>query len=87
MSEYTELLAEMITLLEEAEALHWESWFRDSLRMASEGNLQNSYQRTLGGYGGMGSFNDVFWDLPKEKYVRLELIKGLVWQLAKDGRE
>ena len=84
MSVYTELLTEMITLLEEAQEHHWEKWFKKSLEMALNGDIKESCQQTLRAYGGMGSFNDVYWHLPSDKFKQLEHIKEQLWHIAKD---
>ncbi|MCQ3831158.1 hypothetical protein HXX02_17125 [Microbulbifer elongatus] len=83
---YRDNILEMITLLEEGGHEHWKRWFQKSLSLLEAGDCQKSFAHTISAYGGMGSFNDVFWNLPKEKFVRLEEIRGRAWSYAKEHR-
>jgi len=81
---YSDMLKEMIELLLKSDSRHWANWFTLALEWHSSGEEGKSYSKVLQAYGGMGSFNDVFWDLPKDEYDRLEHLKGEVWKYAKE---
>ena len=80
---YLEILSEMIVLLDKGGHNHWSKWFQLAKKYYVEGIPEKSFKKVLGAYGGMGSFNDVFWDLSKSDFDRLEYIKGEVWKLSK----
>lgn len=80
---YDVLLNEMIGLLEKSGNTHWVNWFKKAEALYKEENLSKSYKKVLGAYGGVGSFNDVFWALPEKDFDRLEYLKGKVWQEAR----
>lgn len=84
---YSAILKEAILLLHQAQAEHWASWLEQALDLYEQGLVEKSYQKLLGAFGGMGSINDVFWDLPKTEFDRLEELKGLAWTNAKQGLE
>lgn len=77
------MLSEMVLLLRKGECHHWAEWFQIAHDFCDSGEKSKSYSKVLGAYGGMGSFNDVFWNLPKEEHDRLEYLKGEVWNYAK----
>lgn len=79
-------IEEMILILEEGVHHHWANWFKKSRNLIDQGRFQASFIKTMSAYGGMGSFNDVFWDLPKEKFEELEKLRGEVWSYARDNR-
>ena len=82
---YSEMLEEMIKLLIKSDNKHWANWFQIAYDLQKKGNESLSYSKVLGAYGGMGSFNDVFWNLPKEEHDRLEYLKGEIWSYAKNN--
>ena len=81
---YSDMLKEMIELLLRSDNRYWANWFTLALEWHSSGEEGKSYDKVLQAYGGMGSFNDVFWDLPKDEYDRLKHLKGEVWKYAKE---
>ena len=80
---FEEMLLEMIELLKTSGDEHWAKWFQTAYDLNQSGKAPESYRKVLGAYGGMGSINDVFWDLPKTEFDRLEYLKGEVWKHAK----
>jgi hypothetical protein len=80
---YLEMLSEMIALLDKGNHEHWSKWFQLSQGYYVEGSHEKSFKKVLGAYGGMGSFNDVFWNLSKTDFERLEYLKGELWTYAK----
>lgn len=85
-SDHRAQIEEMIALLEEGGHSHWANWFKQSRNLIDTGKFQASFTKTMSAYGGMGSFNDVFWNLPAEKFERLEKIRGKIWSYARDHR-
>lgn len=73
----------MIDLLIKSDTVHWANWFKTALVLYEEKKELKSYRKVLDAYGGMGSFNDVFWCLPKEEHDRLEYLKRTIWEYAK----
>ncbi|MCP4323319.1 MAG: hypothetical protein GY787_16025 [Alteromonadales bacterium] len=80
---YLETLNEMICLLDKGGDDHWMKWFQLAKDYYVDGDEEKSFKKVLGAYGGMGSFNDVFWDLPKDDFERLEYLKGEIWKHSK----
>ncbi|MCO1336175.1 hypothetical protein MO867_17730 [Microbulbifer sp. OS29] len=80
---YLNTLEELISLLLKSNNEHWADWFNEVKKLYEQGEKSKSYAKALGAYGGMGSFNDVFWDLPKKEFDRLEFLKGQIWNYAK----
>ena len=80
---YVDILKEMIILLKKCDNDHWAKWFQIALDLYKSGKESKSYSKVLGAYGGMGSFNDVFWNLPQQEHDRLEYLKGVIWTYAK----
>jgi len=80
---FDDMLLEMIELLKKSGNVHWANWFQIAYDFNQSGKAPESYRKVLGAYGGMGSFNDVFWNLPKAEFDRLEYLKGEVWKHAK----
>ncbi|WP_020407446.1 DUF6966 domain-containing protein [Hahella ganghwensis] len=79
---YVEMLDELISLLEKAEVRHWANWFRNAKELFVQGNAEKSYKKVLGAYGGMGSFNDVYWRLPEEDERRHDFLKDEIRMYA-----
>ncbi len=77
------MLEEMIALLRKCDNSHWANWFQIALDLYTSGKSSKSYSKVLGAYGGMGSFNDVFWNLPQKEHDRLAYLKEAVWVYAK----
>lgn len=80
---YLEMLEELITLLHKCDNDHWAKWFQIAHDQYCSGKALQSYSRVLGAYGGMGSFNDVFCNLPQDEHDRLEYLKEAIWKYAK----
>ncbi|MBV7314297.1 hypothetical protein [Shewanella sp. NIFS-20-20] len=76
-------LQEMIELLEKGAHHHWAQWFRLAQKLYLDGQLDKSYSKVLRAYGGMGSFNDVYWNLNENDFDRLEYLRGQVWTYSK----
>ena len=84
---YKEMLDELINLLIQAKAYHWASWFKKARQYYDAGKYEQSYRKVLGAYGGMGSFNDVYWRLPEDEEKRHDFLKDELWTLAKKNLE
>ncbi|WP_064669034.1 DUF6966 domain-containing protein [Vibrio nigripulchritudo] len=82
---YLESLNEMIDLLDKGDHEHWRNWFQLARKYYIDGNQENSFEKVLSAYGGMGSFNDVYWNLPKNDFERLEFLKGEIWKYSKSN--
>jgi len=82
---FDEMLLEMIELLKASGDEHWAKWFQTAYDLNQSGKAVDSYSKVLSAYGGMGSINDVFWNLPKTEFDRLEYLKGEVWKHAKSN--
>jgi len=82
---YLESLNEMITLLDKGGHEHWKNWFQIAKEHYVDGNQEKSFKKALGAYGGMGSFNDVYWNLPVDDFERLEYLKGKIWTHSKSN--
>ena len=82
---YLEMLDEMIILLRASDNEHWAQWFLEARNLCAEGEVAKSYLKVLGAYGGMGSFNDIYWALPPPQHERLALLKDAVWAWAKEN--
>jgi len=80
---FDDMLSEMIELLKKSGNEHWANWFQVAYDFNQSGKASESYRKVLGAYGGMGSFNDVFWNLPETEFARLEYLKGEIWNYAK----
>jgi len=80
---FDDMLLEMIELLKKAKAEPWTKWFQTAYDLNQSGKAADSFSKVLSAYGGMGSINDVFWDLHKPEFDRLEYLKGEVWKYAK----
>ena len=78
------MAVELIVLLEKSGDQHWANWFRRASDLYAQGKEREAFSKVLGAYGGMGSFNDVFWDLPKKEFDRLEHLKGEIWKHSKN---
>ncbi len=81
---YSEMLEEMVLLLMKSGNQHWAKWFKIANELYLSGKVSRSFSKVLGAYGGMGSFNDAFWDLPKDEFDRLEYLKTAVWIYAQE---
>lgn len=81
---YSDMLDEMVLLLMKSGDPHWAKWFRIAQELYLNGQESRSFSKVLGAYGGMGSFNDVFWNLPKDEFDRLEHLKGAIWTYARE---
>ena len=80
---YLEMLDEMIALLYKGKHDHWCQWFQLAQDDYIKNCHQKSFRKVLGAYGGMGSFNDVFWNLSKTDAERLTFLKGELWTYSK----
>ncbi|WP_064792360.1 DUF6966 domain-containing protein [Shewanella woodyi] len=80
---YLKALNEMIDLLDKGGHEHWKKWFLLAKEYYVDGNHEKSFKKVLGAYGGMGSFNDVFWNLFNDDFERLEYLKGEIWRYSK----
>ncbi|WP_426360361.1 DUF6966 domain-containing protein [Pseudocolwellia sp. HL-MZ19] len=80
---YLDMLSEMVGLLGKGDHEHWKKWFELAQKYYVEDCHDKSFEKVLGAYGGMGSFNDVFWNLSKPDFERLEYVKGELWSYAK----
>ncbi len=78
------MLEELVLLLMKSGNQHWAKWFKAAKDLYLSGKASQSFSKVLGAYGGMGSFNDVFWNLPKDDFDRLEYLKGELWVYAKE---
>ncbi|MBA55204.1 MAG: hypothetical protein CMK89_12185 [Pseudomonadales bacterium] len=84
---YIEMLEELIALLRKAEADHRAEWFSLAKKYYIDGKHEKSYRKVLGAYGGMGSFNDVYWRLPQNDEQRQDFLKDEIRKYAKNELE
>lgn len=80
------MLEEMITLLRKGGNEHWANYFQIAKEFYLSGKTSKSYSKVLGAYGGMGSFNDTFWNLPQEEHERMEYLRDAIWTYSKEHR-
>ena len=77
-------LAQLIQLLDKAGDEHWASYFRMTLDKYRRGNRRASFSHFLGAFGGMGSFNDRFFNtLSDHEVSQLAKISDNLWDFCK----
>jgi hypothetical protein len=85
-------LDEAISLLEKAGETHWLAWLQRGRSEVAQGDA-HGLERLLGGFGGMGSFNDLVLTQPnasaprdflREANDRLWDLRQSIWQTAQD---